>query len=259
MSRRAGAMALSVLAIAGIGAASAETVQRGDLRVTALAQIQPHKLPRTEAAPIAVFVAGRLATRSGEVPPQLLRMTVRVNRNGVLRPRGLPACPLASINTATTERAFSRCGDALVGSGRFWATVVFPDQRPYPTRGRLLIFNGNRRGKPVLLAHIFTRSPFATSFVILFAIRRIDSGPYGTELVSSLPRALGSWGFVDRIKLTLSREYRYQGRQFSYLNASCAAPAGARSTAFPLARVGFHFAAQRQVSLSVVKSCGVKE
>ena len=257
MRKRAGALALIVFVLTGITAASAAVIQQGSLRITVLAQIQPFKLPRTRTAPIAVFVSGHVATPTGETPPQLQAMTVKVNRHGLLQSKGLPTCELHQVQPASDERALTQCGDALVGSGRFYASVVFPDQRPYPTRGRLLIFNGRVQGKPVLFAHIYTTQPFSTSFVIVFAIKHIHQGPYGTELSASLPQALGNWGFVDRIKLTLKRKYTYRGRELSYFNAGCPAPSGTRVTSFPLALASFEFSEAKTVSLSVTKSCEV--
>jgi len=239
--------------------ADAAVIQRENLRITVLAQIQPYRLPRTEAAPIAVFVSGHVATPSGAVPPQLRRMTIKVNRHGLLRSTGLPFCRLPEIQPSSTQRALERCGDALVGSGRFWASIVLPDQRPYPTRGRLLIFNGKKDGKPVIYAHIYTTNPFSTSFVITFTIQRLRGGAYGTELSASLPQALGTWGFVDRIKLTLRRQYSYRGRELSYFNSACPAPAGTPVTAYPLALASFDFSEASRLSLTVTKSCRVKE
>jgi hypothetical protein len=247
------------LAITSITAASAAVIQQGNLRITVLSQILPYKLPRTGTAPIAVFVAGHIATPSGETPPQLQRMSVKVNRHGLLQSKGLATCTLAQLQPGSSERALDNCSEALVGSGRFWATIVLPDQRPYPTRGRLLIFNGKRGGKPVLFAHIYTQNPFNSSFVIAFAISHIDQGPYGTELSASLPQALGDWGFVDRIKLTLKRKYAFKGKQLSYFNAGCPAPSGTRATAFPLALASFSFAEEREIDLGVTKSCRVAE
>jgi hypothetical protein len=247
--------ALALLAIPAIGA----VVQQGDLRVSVFAQVQPFKLPRREPAPIAVFLAGHVGTVNGEVPPQLQRMTIRVNRHGLLQSLGLPSCRLAQIQPGSTNHALQQCSGALVGSGRFWASVVFPDQRPYPTRGRLLVFNGRREGRPVIFAHIYTTQPFDSSFVVSFAIRKISDGPYGTELSASLPQALGNWGFVDRIKLTLRRKYTYRGRQLSYFNAACPAPPGTNTTPFPLALTTFYFAEGQRISGKVEKACGVSE
>jgi hypothetical protein len=239
--------------------ALAATVQQGGLRITALAQIKPEKLPRKTPAPIAIFVAGHLLNAKGGIPPQLQRVKFQVNRHGLLQSRGLPVCEIPEIQPASTERALSNCRDALIGSGQFWANIVLPDQGAYRTQGRLLIFNGREKGRPVILAHIFTSHPFNTSFVIPFSIRRNSKRPYGTELRASLPEALGSWGYLDRIKLTLRRKYTYKGKHLSYFNAACPAPGSAKRTSFPLAYAEFSFAGRKPMGATVNKTCGVKE
>ena len=258
-SAKAGALLAALLILATAAIAAASVIQTGNLRVTVLAQVEPPKLPRKTPAPIAVFVSGHIGTVNGAVPPQLQAMTIKVNRHGLLQSKGLPSCRLPQIQPGSTQRALDDCSTALVGSGRFWASVIFPAQRPFPTRGRLLIFNGRVAGKPVLFAHIYTTQPFATSFVITFAIKHISKGPYGTELSASLPQALGNWGFVDRIKLTLKRKYRYLGKELSYFNAACPAPEGTDSATFPLASADFSFAGGEQIGVTVPKSCRVKE
>jgi hypothetical protein len=259
MRRRFCALAIALALLILAASASAAVVQDGGIRITVLSQVKPFKLPRQGTAPIAVFVSGHIASTEGGVPPQLKSMTIDVNRHGVLQSEGLPVCPLSVIKTASSSRALSACGEALVGSGRFWASVVLPEQRPYPTRGRLLIFNGRAHGDPVLYAHIFTTQPFTTSFVIPFAMSHVDKGPYATELTASLPQALGSWGFVDRIKLTLRRDYTYRGEHLSYFNAGCPAPSGSQGVTFPLAQASFEFEGREPITLGVTKACRVAE
>ena len=120
-----------------------------------------------------------------------------------------------------------------------------------------MIFNGRQGIKPTLLAHIYTTHPFNTSFVIPFAIKRIAKGPYGTELSASLPQALGSWGYLDRIKLTLRRKYQYKGKELSYFNAACPSLKGAKRASFPLAYAEFAFARRPPLGATVNKTCGV--
>jgi hypothetical protein len=260
VSKRAKAGALSAaLLLIGATIATGAVIQQGGLRISVLAQVKPYKLPRTKPAPIAVFVSGHLDNAAGGIPPQLQKLTVKVNRNGLLQSKGLAICEIPQVQPASTERALSNCGDAVVGSGQFWANIVLPDQGAYRTQGRLLVFNGRRQGKPVLLAHIYTSHPFNTSFVIPFAIKKIKGGRYGTELSASLPQALGSWGYLDRIKLTLRRKYTYRGKQLSYFNAACAAPKGTERAAFPLAHVSFAFAGRPSLAATVTKTCAVKE
>jgi hypothetical protein len=257
--RRLTALATAVGLLACASLAQATVVQEGNVRITVLSQVLPYKLPRHGTAPIAVFVSGHLAEPHGGIPSQLQEMSVEVNRHGLLQSEGLPTCRLAKIQPASTQRALSACGDALIGSGQFWAHIVLPDQGAYPTHGRLLIFNGKRKGAPVIFTHIFTANPFFSSFVIPFSIQKKAKGPYGTKLTASLPQALGDWGYVDRIKLTLRRKYRYRGRELSYFNAGCPAPEGSKRTVFPLALASFAFADGTDVSAKVEKACGVRE
>jgi hypothetical protein len=234
-------------------------VQSEGLRITVLSQLKPYKLPKGKPAPIAVFVAGHLEATTGGVPPQLQKLTIDVNRHGLLQSKGLPACRIPEVQPASTQRALANCDGALVGSGQFWANIVLPDQGAYRTQGRLLIFNGREGKRPVLLAHIYTSHPFNTSFVIPFSIEHIAKGAYGTRLSASLPQALGTWGYLDRIKLTLRKKYTYQGKQLSYFNAACPAPGGAKRASFPLAFATFSFAGRPSLSATVNKTCGVKE
>lgn len=260
MSRRLkiGAPLAALLLTCG-AIATAATIQQDGLRITVLSQIQPYKLPRAKPAPIAVFVAGHLDNAAGGIPPQLQKLTIDVNKNGLLQSVGLPSCQIPQVQPASTERALSNCREALIGSGQFWANIVLPDQGAYRTQGRLLIFNGRKGKKPVLLAHIYTSQPFNTSFVIPFSIRHISKGPYGTRLQASLPQALGTWGYLDRIKLTLRRKYTYKGRQLSYFNAACRAPKESKRVSFPLAYANFSFAGRPSMGATVEKTCGVAE
>ena len=257
MRTRAGALATLVALIACASLAHATVVQEGNLRITVLSQIQPYKLPRKGTAPIAVFVSGHLSAPHGGIPSQLQEMTVEVNRHGLLQSKGLPACPLKKIQPASTQRALAACKGALIGSGQFWAHIVLPDQGAYATHGRLLIFNGKRSGRPVIFTHIFTANPFFSSFVIPFSIQKIKGGAYGTKLTASLPQALGDWGYVDRIKLTLKRKYPYEGKELSYFNAGCPAPEGSKRTVYPLALASFAFADGSELAARVEKACGV--
>ena len=256
---KAGALLVAALLLTAGAIATAATVQSGGLRITALAQIKPYKLPRKKPGPIAVFIAGHLENSKGGIPPQLQKLRVEVNRHGLLQSKGLPVCNIPEVQPASTQRALLNCQDALIGSGQFWANIVLPDQGAYRTQGRLLVFNGREGGRPVILAHIFTSHPFNSSFVIPFAMKKVSRGPYGTELSASLPQALGSWGYLDRIKLTLKRKYAYRGRHLSYFNAACPAPGRAPRTSFPLAYAEFRFAQRKPMGATVSKTCGVKE
>lgn len=258
-SRHSTGWIVAILAAALAVPALGVVVRQGNLQISISAQLQPYKLPRIGTAPINVFIAGHIASTDGQTPPRLHRMEILLNRHGRIDTAGLPACHLRQIRTATNHQALRRCGRSLVGSGHFWASIVLPSQPAYHTTGRLTAFNGTLAGRPALFAHIYTSVPFPSSFAIGFSIRHVERGAYGTELSASLPEALGSWGFVNRIKLTIGRRFQYRGERHGYVNAGCPAAKGFGGAVFPLALATFHFAGSQTVRARVDRSCGVRE
>jgi hypothetical protein len=235
-----------------------ESVQKGNLRVSLSGRIAPTALPRTGTAPVAILVGGRISTTDGSTLPQLKGLRIEFNRGGRLEDRGLPVCPLAQIEIASSARALSACRSALVGKGSFEANIVLRGQDPYPTTGRLLVFNGRKGGREVLFGHIYSSEPFATSFVITFKIAHRAKGAFGTVLTASLPEALGDWGYVTAIEMKLSRRYVAGGERRSFLSAGCPAPKGFPGAIFTLARTSFSFAGGRTLSQSLTRDCKVR-
>lgn len=235
--------------------ARAEVVGKGTLRVSVTGKLSPSSLPRTGAAPIAVSLGGEVGTTDGSAPPRLKALRVEVNRNGHFDYAGLPTCAYDRIQPATSTRALTACRPALVGEGSFTATITLGGQEPYPTKGRLLVFNGESHGRPVLFGQIYSPYPFATSFVIVFSVEKIAHGKYGTALTAPLPRALGSWGNLTGIEMTLSRRYTVKGVKHSYLSAACPAPKGFSGATFPLLRSAFTFSTGQTLESTLMRTC----
>lgn len=246
-----------VLALGGTALAAAQIVQSGNLRVSVSGELAPKKLPRKGAAPIAVSVGWDITTTDGAAPPKLKKLGIEINRQGQFSTKGLPTCPYGKIQPATTQRALSNCRSALVGRGHFSAKIALPGQEgeSYETRGELLVFNGEAKGKPVLFGQIYSAHPFATSFVITFKFSKIGKGTYGTALTAVLPASLRSWGDLTGIDMKLSRKYRYKGKPRSYISAGCPAPKGFGKASFHLARTSFSFIGGKRLSSTVSGTC----
>jgi hypothetical protein len=253
---RVAGLALSVtLVLAQL--ALAEVVQRGDLRVYIQGGMTPKELPRTGVAPVAVSVSGHVVTTDGTSPPQLTSVAIAINRHGRLDFRGLPVCPRRRIEAVSSHQALALCGPALVGTGSFHARVVLPEQSPFPSDGRVLAFNGRRRGHHVVFAHIFGARPLPQSRVLTFNLRR-RGGSYGTVLSAHLPEVTADWGYVSRLSLTLERHYRYRGRGHSFIAAGCPAATGFPAATFAAAKASFGFADGRTLSSTLIRSCRVR-
>jgi len=251
------AVATAVAVLGGataIAEAPAETVQRGNLRVSFTGRIAPTKLPRRGDAPIAVSVGARIKTTDRSIPPQLRRIEIAINRNGRFDFTGLPACSLDRIQPSTMDEALRNCGASKIGEGRFAAEVVIPAQSPFPSSGRLVAFNGTEDGRPVILAHVYGTDPVPTSYTFPLRIEH-DPDRFGTVLRVDLPRVTTRIAYVTELSLTLQRRYRYRGRSHSYLSAGCPAPKGFPGALFPLARARLAFSGGPTMTEVLTRSC----
>ncbi|HKF82316.1 MAG TPA: hypothetical protein VKB23_05075 [Solirubrobacterales bacterium] len=249
----AGLVAFAGLA-AFAAASEAETAQQGGLRVKFDGQLTPHELPRQGTRPVTVRIGGRITTADGSEPPQLRRIEIAINREGRIDRQGLPACRLEQIQPSTTQKALAACRGAKVGEGRFSANVAIPGQAPFPSRGKVIAFNGVEGGRPVIFAHVYGTDPVPTSYTLPLFIGHAK-GTFATTLSASLPQVTGQAGFVTGIQLTLGRSFRAGGRSRSYLLAGCPAPAGFSSAVFPLARTSFGFDGGKTLSSTLIRSC----
>ena len=127
MRRRLGPVAVCLVAVMAFSAtAFAGVVQEGNLRVSIATRLAPYKLPRTEPAPIKVFIAGHIFTADGVTPPQLQEMEVEINRHGQIDTEGLPICRLAQIKATAEQRlaSLSAADRACVFGGT--AAALYP-------------------------------------------------------------------------------------------------------------------------------------
>ena len=245
-----------LVALASFTSLSWATIsQKGNVRVKVDGKLEPARLPRTAVAPIAVTVDGAITTTDQSLVPRLDSLSVALNRHGRIDYQGLPSCRYDQIQPGTSSHALAACRPSLVGSGSFTAAVTLSGQQPYPTKGKLLVFYGRRAGKPVLYGHLYAPHPFASSFIIVFKLSTLPGGTYGTVLDAKLPAALGAWGRLTGLDMTLSRRYRSGGQQRSFISSGCPAPEGFPAITFPLARTTFDFAGGLSFSSVLTRSC----
>lgn len=257
MSARAtkGALVALTIILAALGAnlARAEISQKKDVRVLFKGDITPNVLPRDHQVPVTVSVETHITQIGTGEPPELLRLSLAINRHGSIDFRGLPKCRFKRIQPSNNGEAIEACGDSLVGTGFFSANVLLPEQSPFPSRGKILAFNGEVLGHPVIFAHIYGTEPVPTSFVLPFVVRH-SNGKYATTLVAYLPKVKANWGFITGISLKLNRSFRYRGKEHHYLSASCPAPKGVGVAGFAFAKAEFVFAGNTVVS-TLNRSC----
>jgi len=250
--------ALSALALASLAiSASAEIAQQGNLRVTFNGQIAPTRLPRSEAAPVAVQMGGKISTTDKSTPPRLEQIVLDINANGVIQTKGLPTCPVAKLESISSAGAKAACGAALIGHGNVTSRVSLPGQGAFASNGILQAFNGRVHGRPAVLAQVASGAPLPLTYVIVFEVKK-TKGTYGTELDGTLPQIASEYGYISAFDLSLGRSYPYKGQKLAYASASCPAPKGFPGASFPFAKASYVFAGGQTLSSRLVRECKVR-
>jgi hypothetical protein len=239
----------AVLTAALAPASFAEVSQKQGVRITVDGDLSPTRLPRRGEAPVGVSVSGHIeALQQGKLP-QLKTMSVAINSAGHLDVKGIPHCRINHINPSTTQQALSVCKSSLIGEGSFSADVVLPEQSPFPSRGKLLAFNGTIGRKPAIFAHVYGTEPLSTSYVFAFKVKK-QKGTFGTVLEASFPKATGDWGYITGITLNLKRS--------KFMKAGCPAPEGISKVPFPFAKTSFDFAGGLKLESTLNRTCEAK-
>jgi hypothetical protein len=257
-STSGGVLALVLAGLLATTIAQADVVGGANVRASFEGWLTPRALPRVGLAPVALHLKGRLWTTDGREPPQLDRVAIAINRYGNVSTAGLPLCRRRTIVAATTAQALAACRDALVGSGRFEAHIVLPDQAPFPAQGRLLAFNSMRHGRHVILAHIYGTRPVPIGQVLTMSFQRPGSGRFGTSLSVRMPTVHAEWGHVTGFSLSLHRRFRFKGRSRSVISAGCPAPNGFGSALFAAAKGTYYLADGRTITRVVTGRCKVR-
>jgi hypothetical protein len=246
-----GALAALVAFAALAALAEGEVVQKGDVRVKLEGALAPKALPRTGDVPVRVSVGAKITALKESDPPRLRRISIAINRAGKFDPGAVPVCTVRDIQPSTTQNALKACGPSLVGTGKFAAKVLLPQQASFPAGGKLYAFNGTYEGHPAILAHVYGTEPVPTSFTLPF-LMSTRKGQLGTVLTASLAEATGKGGYITELSLELGGS----GKN-AYLVAGCPAPKGFGSATFPFAEATLDFG-RTIVSSTLTRNCKVR-
>jgi hypothetical protein len=255
--------ALAALIIAALAHGASSDLARADIvtgdnvLINFHGSIDPRSLPRDVSTPVSLHVDGIVRPLGAATPAGLSRVVVQVNRHAVFTTRGLPSCRARLLQAANTREALASCGDSLIGSGFITSHIDYPEQAPFPAKGRVLVFNSVRRHQHALVVHVFGRRPAAISTVLSGSLvpNGRPQGPFGPRIVIEMPKAREGWGYVNGFGLTFHRRYRYRGERRSLISARCPAPAGFTEVPFRSARGTFELSDGQVLTRSLGGNC----
>jgi hypothetical protein len=256
--RRSGRLGLLLAALAASAAlaalllpgALAQVVRSGNLIFEFEGKISPTKLPRKTPAPVTLSLEGHLKTADGSHPPVIKSVYLEFDKHGHLNTKGLASCTVGKLENTLTTQAKKACGAALIGTGTATAQIAFPEQAPFSASGPLLIFNGSKGAKQMLIFHVYAHVPAPTTFVTTAKIGKAH-GRYGTSASIQVPTIVSGQGSLTDFKATIHKNWTYRGQKQSVLLASC--PSG-----HLYAHGDFLFANGEKLEGEVTRSCTPK-
>jgi hypothetical protein len=180
------------------------------------ARVAPRMLPRGEAAPVALRLAGFVKTRDGTHPSALREILLDVDRDVVLSAASLPACRGRLLKGLDVREARTRCRDSIVGRGEAHVAIS-PEEEIVPAT--LTLFNGGvADGKRSLYIHSFLATPNPTAYVASVAMQKIGSG---LHTIARIPPIANGQGSLVDFDLTIERALTHPDETKSYLEAKC--------------------------------------
>ncbi len=202
------------------GAANAALVRTGNLVLTADGGFKPSALPRSSYAPISFDGEANLRAVDGSVPPPLQQLILDFDRDGRLSTAGLPVCPPAALEGATSREARNRCPRAIVGHGRA-SVAIDSGGRPILAGSPLTFFNGPRlAGKPTVIMQARITVPAVQTFVVTIPIEK-RPGRYRYRATVDVPPIAGGRGALTHLSASIGKRYRFGGKERSYVSARC--------------------------------------
>lgn len=179
----------------------------------------PKRLPRVEAAPIALSLDGRIKTRNGSQPPALQELVLDLDRHISIDARGIPVCKRSQRDLRFPVLK-SQCKDAIVGKGKLGLQIQFPEQPPVSSESELIVVNGGRRttGEATLYAVANLTQPITTSLVMTIEITK---RPEGNRMVIKVPALANGAGSLTFLRANLRKRFARNGKAVDFLTGRC--------------------------------------
>jgi hypothetical protein len=195
----------------------------GHVEIDAGGSVAPKKLPSHESVPVSIEVHARVGIEGGGHPPALREGSISVAEGLAIDPVGLPACSLRQLKRSGIGMARRHCRKAIIGSGVAHIGFASSDTT---LEAPLTIFNGGTSGGET---RVFVHSAIAAPGLMpLVAIGKIARRGDGLTSVWRIPRILEGDGSVLDFRFRVSRRFRSEGRQRSYLAGRCPGRGGLR-------------------------------
>jgi hypothetical protein len=177
-----------------------------DLQTSFSSRIAPSRLPARGAAPVRLTLAEKIGTLSGAQPPALQKLDLNFDRNLGLSVKGLPKCTSPFGGRQSRTETLVKCEDARIGSGTIEVEVTFPGKQPFPTTGRISVYNGGANAsRTIFWIYALIQAPASEVVLVPLEVNRDSDGPYGWNGELELPKIASDYASVTSLGLRLRK------------------------------------------------------
>ncbi|HEX9968104.1 MAG TPA: hypothetical protein VGB06_09165 [Solirubrobacterales bacterium] len=183
----------------------------------------PSVLPRGRLAPVGFHGRGQIATADKSHPSALREAVLHVDRHVAFEVGGLPTCGYRRLSKLPSAEARRACRTAIVGMGRAWFEVAYPEISPLIFETDTTLFNnGSRDGATRLLLHGHFEIPKPHALIARIELRPAPRAHPGWIATVKVPRAEGGYGSLVDFELEVGREFHDDaGRSREFVSARC--------------------------------------
>ncbi len=186
-------------------------------------QLSPKKLSKSKPTPATLRVTTKTTstTSANGVPSPAINAVVDFDKNVKIFAKGVPTCNPGKIQNTSTQIALRECGKAKIGGGKASALLAVGSQ-VFVQNQTVTAFNGPPQGNvPVVLLHTFGESPVQVTLVLEGTVVGLNKEGYGPRLNINIPLIAGGTGALTDFETTISKKFKYKGKQRSYVIAEC--------------------------------------
>jgi hypothetical protein len=197
--RRHALLVLGMGALIAALAAGIAAAAEGEL--TSEVGFVPKRLSKTNYTPIRASLSQHW--HGPAHPPAERELRIELDRNVMIRTKGLPACHLGPQTGVSLEEA---CADAVIGSGEEIVQVAFAESTPINVPAKVQIFNGGERdGAITMYVYGSFTAPISGVLLTKVVVTRIHNGRFGWLADAQFPQVAGGSGSVVDLSLAIGR------------------------------------------------------
>jgi len=184
---------------------------------------KPKKLSKTKPTPVTLEVTTKTTstTDPNGKPVPAIEAVIDFDKGASIQSKGYPTCDVTKLENVSTEVGLEACKKAKIGGGA--ATVLLPSSKGATPEGlTVTAYNGKPQGsKPVVLLQAYGQSPVQVTQVLTGVVTKFNKEGYGPRLTISIPLIAGGGGALTEFHTTVFKKYRFKGKEYSYVSATC--------------------------------------